>query len=212
VAASQFVLQVHTPASFALKSEAHHLYEQFRACTDPPTKIALWQESCRLADAVPVPKGALDLPYLKSQVFATRHRNEKRPLLVHDFVFLHVFLLPDRPLFSTLFSALFRYFIIQAAPEEVELYADLILSRALAAAPGALAAVWRMRMCVVCIVHGVGCVSSFSLFCLFLVSSFSLSHGGLYACCCIAGDYCLRRVRALRPPSRSFGTSSMRQS
>ena len=68
---------MHTPASFALKSEAHHLYEQFRACTDPPTKIALWQESCRRADAIPVPKGALDLPVLKAQVRTAARREER---------------------------------------------------------------------------------------------------------------------------------------
>jgi hypothetical protein len=69
---------VHTPASFAHKSEAHHLYEQFRACTDPPTKIALWEESCRRADAIPVLKGGLDLPELKAQMRTARRRGAAR--------------------------------------------------------------------------------------------------------------------------------------
>ena len=63
----KFEVQMHTPESFALKMGlGHRLYEKFRVERDPEKKLQLWEESLSIADAVPVPEGALDIPTLTS--------------------------------------------------------------------------------------------------------------------------------------------------
>ena len=63
----KFEVQLHTPASYSLKMGlGHRLYEKFRVERDPEKKLQLWEESLSIADAVPVPEGALDIPTLTS--------------------------------------------------------------------------------------------------------------------------------------------------
>lgn len=54
-------LQFHTPESFKFKSDSHILYEKFRSTRDPVAKKKAYEEQAKLAEAIAVPEGVLEV-------------------------------------------------------------------------------------------------------------------------------------------------------
>lgn len=58
----QFEVQFHTPESFKVKQESHHLYQEFRTTKNPNKKQEKYLEQAALAKQIPVPEGVLEIP------------------------------------------------------------------------------------------------------------------------------------------------------